>query len=66
MLIEVKMILQHLNSKFWKLMTQIISYRQMEDVEGFRPQNGMYFKPKNNNYLIVLCQFEMTPLIKMK
>jgi len=47
------MILQHLNSKFWKLMTQIISYRQMEDVEGFRPQNGMYFKPENNNYLIV-------------
>ena len=35
-------------------MTQIISYRQIEDVEGFRPQNGMYFKPKNNNYLIVL------------
>ena len=35
-------------------MTQIVSYRQIEDVEGFRPQNGMYFKPKNNNYLIVL------------
>ncbi|MDB4232861.1 hypothetical protein N9788_02035 [Candidatus Pelagibacter sp.] len=26
----------------------------MEDVEGFRPQNGMYFKTKNNNYLIAL------------
>ena len=35
-------------------MTQIISYRQIEDIEGFRPQNGMYFKPKNNDYLIVL------------
>ena len=35
-------------------MTQIISYRQIENVEWFHPQNGMYFKPKNNDYLIVL------------
>ena len=48
------MILQYLNSKFYKSTTQIISYRQIEDIEGVRPQNGMYFKPKNNNYLIVL------------
>ena len=35
-------------------MTQIISYKQIEDVEGFRPQNGMNFKTKNKNYSIVL------------
>ena len=35
-------------------MTQIISYRQIEDVEGFRPQNGMNFQTKNKNYSIVL------------
>ena len=23
-------------------------------LRGYHPQNGMYFKPKNNNYLIVL------------
>ena len=39
-------------------MTQIISYRQIESVEGFRPQNGIYFKPKNNNYLIVLMSVQ--------
>ena len=31
-------------------MTQIISYKQIEDVEGFRPQNGMNFKTKFKNY----------------
>ena len=35
-------------------MTQIISYRQIEDVEEFRPQNGMNFRTKNKNYSIVL------------
>jgi len=35
-------------------MTQIISYRQIENVEWFHPQNGMYFKPKNNDYLTAL------------
>ena len=39
-------------------MTQIISYRQIESVEGFCPQNGIYFKPKNNNYLIVLMSVQ--------
>jgi hypothetical protein len=34
--------------------TQIISYKQIEDAEGFRPQNGMNFKIKNVNYSIVL------------
>ena len=35
-------------------MTQIISYRQIEDVEDFRPQNGMNFRTKSKNYSIVL------------
>ena len=35
-------------------MTRIISYREIEDVEGFRPQNGMNFQTKNKNYSIVL------------
>ena len=35
-------------------MTQIISYREIEDAEGFRPQNGMNFKTNNKNYSIVL------------
>ena len=35
-------------------MTQIISYRQIEDVEGFRPQNGMNFQIKSKNDSIVL------------
>ena len=35
-------------------MTQIISYRQIEDVERFCPQNGMNFQTKSKNYSIVL------------
>ena len=35
-------------------MTRIISYREIEDVEGFRPQNGMNFQTKSKNYSIVL------------
>ena len=35
-------------------MTQIISYRQIEDVEGFCPQNGINFQIKSKKYSIVL------------
>ena len=35
-------------------MTKIISYRQTEDVEDFRPKNMMNFQTKSKNYSIVL------------
>ena len=35
-------------------MTQIISYKQIEEVEDFRPQNGINYRTKNKNYSIVL------------
>ena len=47
------MILQYFNSKFLKLITQIISYRQIEGVEGFRPQHEMYFKHKIMSYQMI-------------
>ena len=39
-------------------MTRIISYREIEDVEGFRPQNGMNFQTKSKNYSIVLMSVQ--------
>ena len=36
------------------MITQIISYRQIEDVEGFRPQHEMYFKPKIISYQMII------------
>ena len=35
-------------------MNEIIPYKKIEEVEDFRPQNGMNFKTNNKNYSIVL------------
>ena len=35
-------------------MNEIIPYKKIEEVEGFRPQNGMNYRTNNKNYSIVL------------
>ena len=35
-------------------MNEIIPYRKIEDIEGFRPQHGMNYRTKNKSYSIVL------------
>ena len=39
-------------------MTQIISYKQIEDIEEFHPQNRMNFQTKSKNYSIVLMSVQ--------
>ena len=33
---------------------EIIPYRKIEEIEGFRPERGMNYKIKDKNYSIVL------------
>ena len=41
-------------SSYDESVNEIIPYRKIEEIEGFRPERGMNFKIKDKNYSIVL------------
>ena len=47
-------------------MNEIIPYKKIEEVEGFRPQNGMNYRTNNKNYSIVLMSESIENIVLLE